>query len=195
MNRIDYAIKVRPLEGSLSRCGDAGVLLEYGNRCFFALIDVLGHGCEAGSVAVQAQSYLKEHYREEPGNVMAGLHRCLTGTRGAVVSLCRLDLNAGTLEHVGIGNIAVRIVGNRPARFVSRDGIVGYGHLRPHRSQFRMVPGDVLMMYSDGVKDHFDVLEQKPLFSENAEAIADEILDRYGRGTDDASCMILKYLK
>lgn len=40
---VDYYLAIRPLI-NIFECGDAGVIKEFEEKIFFALIDVLGHG-------------------------------------------------------------------------------------------------------------------------------------------------------
>lgn len=194
MGTVDYATAIRPLYGSISECGDAGIMIQNGNRYFIALIDVLGHGSKARKVALLAEEYLNAHYDENLLDIMNGLHHCLKYGRGAVVSLCSFDAGTGVLRYTGIGNITVKIVGNVPADLISRDGIVGYGTISPQLSETRLRPGNTMLLYSDGIRTHFDLLEHPGLFFQSAQKIADTILEKFGKKMDDASCIVMKYL-
>jgi serine phosphatase RsbU (regulator of sigma subunit) len=194
MGEVEYATAIRPLYGSISECGDAGKIIRNGNRYFIALIDVLGHGSKARKVAVQAEEYLDAHSGEDLLDIMNGLHHCLIYGRGAVVALCSFDAGTAVLRYTGIGNITVKIVGSESAKLVSRDGIVGYGTIRPQLSETRLKPGDTLLLYSDGIRTHFDLLECPGLFFQSAEKIANTILEKFGKMNDDASCIVMKYL-
>lgn len=195
MGRLDYAVAMRALLMDLSECGDIGFVREYDNKCFLALVDVLGHGSEARKVAIRAAEYLEENYGENLMCILNGLHEHLKGTRGAVVSLCHFDSYSARLKHVGIGNISVRIFGGIPIRLVSKDGIVGYGTIRPQVQELTLRRGEILLMHSDGIKEHFDVIECTDLLGETAESIAFGIMNRFGKRSDDSSCVVLKYLK
>ena len=193
MQKIDYGVKMRALSGGISECGDVGIIREYDDRCFLALVDVLGHGAAARKVALLAEEYLDLHYQKELETVMAGLHEYLRGSRGAVVSLCCLDVQSGTLKHIGIGNITVRIFGARPMQFLSQGGIVGFGSINPCPKTVKLFPGDILLMHSDGIREHFDVTECAKSFAESAENIAAALMDGFRNENDDASCIVMKY--
>lgn len=195
MEKIDYAIAIEPLMRNLCECGDTGRMIQYDNYCFLALIDVLGHGSEARMVALSTEEYLELHYGEELIDIMQGLHEHLIGSRGAVVALCKINLNTGDLMHTAIGNITTRIFGYQSARLLSRDGIVGYGVINPVVQKFILKHGDTLLLHSDGISEHFDELECIGLFKQDAKVISERIMRKFSKNNDDASCIVLKYLK
>jgi serine phosphatase RsbU (regulator of sigma subunit) len=194
MSRVDCYLVKRALTLREADCGDTGVIKEFDGQCFLALVDVLGHGSEAHDVALIAQKYLEQNYYEELVDLMQGLHACLRGTRGAVAALCRLDTETGELIYVGIGNITVRVLGHRNARFVLGDGIVGYMMTTPRVQNLKLFAGDVLVMYSDGIKEHFELSEYPGILTGTAKSIAFGLLDQFGKKNDDASCIALRYL-
>lgn len=176
-------------------CGDTGVVKQYEDHCFMALIDVLGHGREAFKVAVRAEAWLLNHYEKEQDliKMMTGLHAHLKGTRGAVVAFCRLQLSTGVLTYSGIGNIAMRVFGSTPRRLIAKDGIVGYMMSSPVEKQVRLYPGDILVLSSDGVKEHFNMDDFPGLLMGNAGDIATGFMNHLGKNNDDASCIALRY--
>jgi negative regulator of sigma-B (phosphoserine phosphatase) len=194
MSRVDCYLVKRALTLRETECGDTGVIKEFDGQCFLALVDVLGHGSEAHTAALSAQKYLEQNYRQELIDVMQGLHACLMGTRGAVAAICRLDIKTGKLIYVGVGNIAVRVLGPRNSRFVSRDGIVGYMMSTLKEQTLKLFAGDVLVMHSDGIKEHFELSKSPGILTGTAKSIAVELLNQFGKRNDDASCIALKYL-
>jgi len=194
MSRVDCYLVKRALTLKEDECGDTGVIKDFDGRCFLALVDALGHGREAHDVALMAQAYLEQNCREEPVDVMQGLHACLKGTRCAVAAICRLDTETGELIYVGMGNITVRVLGPNAFRFVSRDGIVGYMMTTPREQTLKLVVGDVLVMHSDGIKEHFELSECPGILTGTAKSIATGLLRQFGKENDDASCLVLRYL-
>jgi serine phosphatase RsbU (regulator of sigma subunit) len=193
MSRVDCYLVKRARTLREADCGDTGVIKEFDDQCFLALVDVLGHGPEAHDVALKAQEYLEQNFTEELIDIMQGLHGCLKGTRGAVAALCCLDTETGELIYVGMGNITVRVLGPRASRFVSRDGIVGYMMSSPKEQTLKLFVGDVLVMYSDGIKEHFELSECAGILTGTAKSIAVGLLNQFGKKNDDASCIALKY--
>jgi len=195
MSRIDSAGIVRPLFRTLLESGDLISIYDDGTACLLVLIDVLGHGANARTVAVQASTWLDGHRAEPLAALIAGLHRCLAGTRGAVAAACRFDSETGILQYAGVGNIALRTVGRQAASLVIADGVLGYGAVHAAAHEMKLYPGTTLIMHSDGVSTHFDILECPEILHKNAEEIAEAILNRFGVKDDDASCIVMKYLQ
>jgi len=194
MASIDLGMCYQAILGSEWECGDIAVMKQYDNECFIALIDVLGHGSAARKVALSAKSYLEDNYKSILTELMNGLHQHLKGTRGAVVAMCRLDILSGELIYVGMGNITVRVFGLKPTRLTPKDGIVGYKMTTPQMFNIKLHPEDIVIMYSDGIKEHFDIVDCAGLLKEDAQDIASGILKQFGKKNDDESCVVLKYL-
>ncbi len=190
---FDIALKIKPYSGVQAESGDIGIIISEETHCFFSLVDVLGHGAEAGVLAAIIKEYLNIHYKEDLLELMKNLHEHILRSRGAVISICRFDKETEVLEHVGIGNITVRIVGETNRQLVSRDGVVGYGTINPRKNDTKIVSGDIVLLYSDGVTAHFDVLACKELFLKNAEMISRGLIEAYSKKEDDASCLVMKY--
>lgn len=195
MPRIDTHLLKRSMTGPENECGDTGVVKVYDNTCFFALIDVLGHGKKAHEVAVTAKRYLLENHSRDLVDLMNGLHSHLKGTRGAVALFGRLNLVDGGIRYVGMGNITARLYGMGSASFISRDGVIGYNITAPKEQQTEMHPGDILILSSDGVKAHFDWAFYPDLLKGSAQKIAADLINRLGKDNDDASCIVLRYGK
>jgi hypothetical protein len=49
-------------------------------------------------------------------------------------------------------------------------------------------------MYSDGVPSHFEPTNDRQIFSNSADTIAREVIRRYGKPHDDASCIAMRLL-
>jgi len=196
MPAVDCHLVKRALTGEASECGDTGVIVKDGETCFIALVDVLGHGPEAAVVAAQAEAFLLENRRENPADLMRELHLHLKGSRGAVAFLGLLDLPTGEFRCCGIGNISAKVFGTEdPRRLLSKDGVVGYIMSTPREQTLRLLPRDIVMLCSDGLRDHFEVLEHPGLLRGSAEAVAGNMLSQFSKGDDDASCLVMRYLK
>ncbi|MFT5165806.1 MAG: negative regulator of sigma-B (phosphoserine phosphatase) [Saprospiraceae bacterium] len=190
-DELDCFLYIQPLL-SKEECGDIGVFVEYENKLFVALIDVLGHGAEAYEVAVRAKYFLERHYREDLTEMIKGLHLFLKGSRGLAGNLSRLNLDTGDFEYTGIGNVEAKIVGADKMTFTNRDGIVGHRMPSPKIEKVKMCKGDVLYMSTDGIKECIALEEHFHLKTDTAEFITEKMVKQFGK-QDDKACLIVKY--
>lgn len=190
---IDFHIEKKALTGEPDECGDIGFVKVYDNFCFLALVDVLGHGKHAAQVANLSKEYLAQNYSKQLTEIINGLHGCLRGTRGAVAAACRLDVDTGVLQYSGMGNIHLRLFGTSHETLITRDGIVGYMIPSPTQAQTRMMSGDILVMTSDGIKEHFDPNAYPGITTGRAKDICSNFITNLGKGSDDISCIVLRF--
>jgi negative regulator of sigma-B (phosphoserine phosphatase) len=194
-DRIEAGEYVRPCDGetlsgdaALVHCDDDGVLV--------ALIDVLGHGPDAHELAVQLSGELSKWLNgsssPSPERALAVLHESARGTRGAVAAVAWL--NSRTLEGsvVGIGNVRCRLFGSVARTVEFREGVLGCRMRSLASTSFVLRAPDVLLLFSDGVPGRFKVSEYPSLTLDPAPAIASNIVRRFGKGIDDASCAVMR---
>ena len=194
MTEIDYFLIKRPLNNDVF-CGDTGIIKEFDNKVFVGIADVLGHGEEAHEVAAICEDFFKKNYTLDLVETLKGLHECIKGSRGAVVGLSLLDLESGELQCTPMGNITIRMFGSSNTRIISGEGIVGYMMSSPRKEKMKLYDGDVLVLYTDGVKEHFDQKDYPELLAHDARTIATRIMDQFGKEHDDALCIVLKYTR
>jgi serine phosphatase RsbU (regulator of sigma subunit) len=187
----EYGVKVRPFLGERVS-GDAGIVIEEPDGLFLAIIDVLGHGPEAHEVAVSITEFLERENRSDLCRVLVALDKHLRGTRGAAVGLARIDKDSNRLRYAGIGNTVIRRIGSEPSRLVSRDGTLGHIMRTPREEELEIGRRDVILLYSDGIQDHFDLGEYPSLPRDSARAIAQNIVRLFGKPHDDATCIALR---
>lgn len=194
MHRVEHAKVNRPHYYE-HVSGDAAVVREKDHLLFAAIVDVLGHGREAHELAVDIEKFLIAHWSDSVIDLMDRLHAYLMGTRGAVAGLCLLDRRSGLLRYTGIGNTVIRRFGSGEVRLLSRPGIVGGSRRTPKEEQMALAPGDVVLLYTDGVKDRFQLSEYPQLLHHTAESIARAVVQRFGKDHDDTTCIALRYEK
>jgi negative regulator of sigma-B (phosphoserine phosphatase) len=173
--------------------GDLYIVQEYNDGVLIGAIDGAGHGAEAASAARLALATLTEHVYESPISLMLRCHAALKGTRGAVMTLACCHLHDWTVTWLGVGNVDAVLfhgqVGDAPARVVLRGGVVGY-QLPPLRAEvLPLRPFDTLVMTTDGIEEHFaDALSLEG----TPQQIAERILNRHRKGTDDALVLVVR---
>ncbi len=173
-------------------CGDTGLIKEFDNKVFIAIVDVLGHGNEAYKLAVICHDFLEKNYRNDLIETMRALHEYIKGSRGAAAGLCLLDTNAGILKYVGVGNITARKFGLNRVRLVSTNGIVGYAIKTLKEETMKLNDGDVFVLYTDGVQEHFELGDYPEILRDEAKTIATHIIQQFGKDEDDATCIVVR---
>ena len=103
-----------------------------------------------------------------------------------------MDYASGELRYAAIGNTVVRRIGPTPLRLVSRDGTLGHIHRTPREERMTITNKDVILFYTDGVRDHFELDRYPTIATDSAPAIAWNIIRLFGKPHDDAACIALR---
>jgi serine phosphatase RsbU (regulator of sigma subunit) len=167
------------------------------NGALVAVIDGLGHGVEAAAAAQVAIATLRSHAQESPLPLLQRCHETLRRTRGVVLTLASFNTLDETLSWVGVGSVEgvlLRADGNTgPAHeeVIVYGGVVGL-QIPPMRCAVTPIaPGDTLLLATDGIRSAFaDALN----LDDSPQRIADSILTRDVKGTDDALVLVARYL-
>ena len=179
------------------RSGDVAVFAPSGAGALVAVIDGLGHGHAAADAAETAAEVLRRHPDEAPQPLLERCHSALRKTRGAVMTLAWFDVEAGTMAWTGVGNVEARLVrgpGGADARYdspVVLGGVVGFNLPRVRVGVVQLQPGDALAMATDGVAADYSASLEPGV---GAQALADRVIARHGKGTDDALAVVVRFL-
>jgi negative regulator of sigma-B (phosphoserine phosphatase) len=193
---IEWGVASRAFRGE-AQSGDLHVIAPFQDGVLAAAIDGLGHGPEAARAARSAADVLAGDPGLSVGRLVERCHAALRGTRGAVMTVAAFDVGRDRLTWTAIGNVEATLCRGAPdaapARetVVPRGGVVGYQLPALREVSLPIVRGDVLILATDGVSHDF-VLE--PLAQIPAQHFADHLLDRYGKTTDDALVLVVRYL-
>ena len=193
--RIESGSYVRPCDGE-TLSGDSALVTSAHGGVLVAVIDALGHGAEAhrlsASLSKTLSGWLTGEPSPSPEMALGVLHDCARGTRGAVASVAWLDM--GTLEGsvAGIGNVRCRLFGTVTRSVEFGDGVLGHRMRSPRSVSLALRPADVVLLFSDGVTGRFRAGDYPSLPLDPAPAIAFNIVQRFSRGTDDASCAVMR---
>ena len=184
---------VRPCQGERVS-GDTTIVRPLEEGIFAAIVDVLGHGPEAHELAVVIDAYLDQYACADVAGLMGRLHQRLRGSRGAVAGLCVIDSASGLLTYVGTGNTVLRRFGKSDTRLVSLDGVLGQNMRTPRPQTLQLEDGDLVLLYTDGIKDRFTSEDYPGVFRCAPEEVVRAIVERFGKGYDDAGCIALRYV-
>jgi negative regulator of sigma-B (phosphoserine phosphatase) len=193
--RIESGIYVRPCDGE-TLSGDVVFVQPQGDGLFAAVIDVLGHGPDAHRLGVKLvaalSGWLPEAAPPAPEGALAVLHESAQGTRGAAAAVAWL--NTQTLEGwvAGVGNVRCRLFGAVTRTFEFGEGVLGQRMRTPRPVSFTLRPTNVVILFSDGVTGRFRRDDYPSLGLDPAPAIAFNVVSRFGKGMDDASCAVMR---
>jgi negative regulator of sigma-B (phosphoserine phosphatase) len=187
------AERALPGEG---RSGDRAVLAAYAGGALVVAIDGLGHGGDAADAAEIAAGVLYEHAHEEPHALLDRCHRALARSRGAVMTLAWFDLEDSSLSWTGVGNVEGRLVHARAGPHapthgaLTKGGVVGYNMPSIRVTGTDLEDGDVMVLATDGIDSGFARAIGE---GGSAQEIADRILARHGKPSDDALVVVVRY--
>jgi negative regulator of sigma-B (phosphoserine phosphatase) len=176
------------------RSGDVAVFAPSDRGGLVAVIDGLGHGDAAADAAEAAAAVLRAHVDEPPQALLERCHEALQRTRGAVMTLAWFDLQERTMEWTGVGNVEARLVRASGARFdspVVLGGVVGFTLPQVRMGTIALDPGDALALATDGVAADYS-LSLEPGVA--AQELAERVLERHAKGTDDALVAVVRFL-
>ena len=193
--QVEIGLAGRALPG-LSVSGDLHLVQPFKNGLLAAVIDGLGHGDEAAQVSRAAVAVLAQNPAEPLVDLMNRCHKALNRTRGAVVSLASFDAVTQTMSWLGVGNVDGVMIRSRSGTLQReclpvRRGVVGFKMPALRAAVMPIAGGDTLIMTSDGIASNF--LDGVPL-TNPAQTIADTMLSRYGKSSDDALVLVVRYL-
>jgi serine/threonine protein phosphatase PrpC len=211
---IEWGVAARSLANH-AESGDQYVVEPHPNGALTAVIDGLGHGDKAAAAAKTAVATLKQNFTEPVVDLLRLCHQQLRQSRGVVMSLASFDGPSSSLTWLGVGNVEGILIHHNGRSTLSLDGgsrspasqslllqggIVGYRlpNLRP--VTMSLSQGDVLIFTTDGIRSGFvrtfsqDRAAQSLDKKMPAPHMAQTILDQYGRETDDALVLVVRYL-
>ncbi len=201
---IDWAVAARPLAGQ-SVSGDLHVVAPFPAGVLVGVVDGLGHGKEAAAAAAIAAATLTAHAREPLIPLVKRCHEQLKGTRGVVMSVASFLTRDNSMTWVGVGNVEGLLQrgdanGQSPHESLPlRGGVLGY-QLPPLRAfVIPVARGDLLIFATDGIRSDFardsspsDPLRRHP--QDGPQHLANRVLAQYGKSTDDALVLVVRYL-
>ena len=192
---IDWGVASRPMNGQ-QVSGDMHVVETFHSGVLLGAIDGVGHGDGASEVAQIAARVLKKHCAESVITLVNQCHTALALTRGAVITLASLDAVDGTLTWMGVGNVEARLFRAQPdlthpsENILLRGGLLGLQLPTLQASIMPIIRDDLLIFATDGIRAGFD---QAIALTDSPQQIADRILDKHFKGTDDALVLVARY--
>lgn len=193
---FEWGVATRALPGQ-AESGDRHLIQPLPNGALLAVVDGLGHGEEAAVAAKTAITALEAYADRSVIELVGHCHRALLKTRGVAMSLAFFQASDETMTWLGVGNVAGLLLPNsdKPARaretILLRGGVVGYQLPSLRATVIPIASGDLLLFATDGIRSGF---ADRVAVSDPPQQIADHILTRFSKDTDDALVLVARYL-
>jgi negative regulator of sigma-B (phosphoserine phosphatase) len=196
LNFLNWAVAGAALPGETSS-GDLGVVAPNRDGVLIAVIDGLGHGEEAAEAAAKAAVVVREWADKPIDVVLSQCHDALRRTRGAVMTLIKVNAVEETMSWTGVGNIEGRLWHADPAASLLRQapplrgGVVGHALPRISTTTLPLTRGDLMILSTDGLSSRF---HEEFRLEGTVQQIADNILGDHWMAKDDALVLVARYL-
>jgi negative regulator of sigma-B (phosphoserine phosphatase) len=193
---IEWGVAARTMAGC-AESGDRYLVEAFADGVLVVVIDGLGHGNGAASVAKTAVAALEGHGPESVERLLQRCHKKLSGTRGVVMSLASFRAREGAMTWVGVGNVSGFLLrahaseGRPREMLLPRGGVVGYRLPTLYPVTVSVAAGDTLLFATDGIRSNFT---DRLTANGSPQQIADRILSDHSRGTDDALVLVARYI-
>jgi hypothetical protein len=180
-----------------SESGDRHLVCPFPDGVLVAALDGLGHGNGAATAATKAAQVIRERAQEPVIALIRRCHEELRATRGVVMSAASFNIAYGLMTWLGVGNVqgVLRHSGTQSLKpqetLLLRAGVVGIQLPPLAAAVLPVLPGDILIFATDGVRSDF---AQAPLDINTPQKAAENILSRFGKGNDDALVLVAKFL-
>ena len=174
-------------------CGDTWRIADDGAQASILVADGLGHGPLAASAAAAAAAAFVKQPFEVPSLFMQGLHRSLTGTRGAAAAYAVLYPAQLRLAYAGVGNICGSVVTPERSRgMVSYNGTLGVQLLRTPQFDYEWPVGGWVVMHSDGLSARWSFTTYPGLYQRHSAVIAGVLYRDCSRDRDDVTVVVVR---
>jgi stage II sporulation SpoE-like protein len=189
--RPDWAGLSMPMPGE-TVCGDAFSIHDTPETRTLLVADGLGHGPDAAEAAVQAVRVFQRHRDHLVPTLLDYVHAGLRATRGAAVSIARIDKTKQTISFAGIGNVTGVVVNDdKVRRMVSLAGTAGHNARKIQAFDYPY-QGGLVILHSDGLGTNW-VLGRYPGLARAHPMLVAAVLYRdFARGRDDVTIVVAR---
>jgi len=186
------AVVNRPCTGQ-NVSGDSVFYFENRQGVLMGIADGLGHGPKAHDVSHGIKTFLEGHHHADILVLLNEIHENIRPCLGAALGLAYIHFEERKVSFVGVGNIAAYIIGERDKSFVSKDGTVGIRMHTPIFQEETLMPGDKIVLASDGVQARFYSQGDRASMKGGTASMVEYILSNFGKSHDDASCLVFGF--
>jgi anti-sigma regulatory factor (Ser/Thr protein kinase) len=174
-------------------CGDSWGVTTGPDETTLMVADGLGHGPDAADAAVAAVRMFHRFNGHRTPVLLDYIHGGLRSTRGAAVSLARVQPSASKVIYSGIGNVAgVLAVNGDLRRMVSMPGTAGHNARKIQAFEYPFTSG-LVILHSDGIASSWTLDRYPNLAARHPTLIAAVLYRDLTRHRDDATVLVAKW--
>jgi anti-sigma regulatory factor (Ser/Thr protein kinase) len=174
-------------------CGDSWGIFVGPDATTVLVADGLGHGPEAAEAAVEAVRLFRRFGGHRAPTLLDYIHGGLRATRGAAVSIARIEPAAAKVTFAGVGNVAGAIAsGGELKRMVSMPGTAGHNARKIQAFDYPFTSG-LIILHSDGIASSWTLDRYPNLAARHPTLIAAVLYRDLTRYRDDATVLVAKW--
>jgi anti-sigma regulatory factor (Ser/Thr protein kinase) len=188
----DAGVICIPITGE-TVCGDAWYIDRTRDRTLVVVADGLGHGPDAAVAASTAIRIIQEHGDGMPGALLLATHNALRPTRGAAISIARIDHQTRMVTFAGVGNVAGSVCDSTQSRpMATLGGIAGHQIASRREFQYPWPELGYLVMHSDGVSGRWRTDAYPGVMTGDPALLAAVLFRDFARGRDDTTVVVVR---
>jgi len=175
-------------------CGDGYYIKNLHDETQIFLGDGLGHGPNAHEAVSVGINAFKECNENSPVEILRYIHQRTKKTRGLVGSVVTLNREKKQWKIAGIGNITTRLYeGLVSKNYMPHNGIIGLNIPNTMKDyEVDVEKYQHIIMYSDGIKNRWDLSQYPSILKYDASIIASSIFKDHARRNDDMTLLVGK---
>jgi anti-sigma regulatory factor (Ser/Thr protein kinase) len=175
-------------------CGDSWGVERVEHLTTVLVADGLGHGPEANAASLEAVRMLHLNPELSPLALIERCHHALRSTRGAAVSVARIDRLDNKVHFCGVGNVAAQVYSGAilSQHLVSVNGTAGHQMQRLHEFSYPWPVDGMLIVHSDGLSTSTNAESRPGLVLRDPTLIAGVLYRDFSRGNDDSTIVVTK---
>jgi anti-sigma regulatory factor (Ser/Thr protein kinase) len=191
----EFAIAGTPFPGEVIS-GDDATCIPSDSGFLAAVCDGLGHGPEARQASNRVVDLVRHNAHRALDDILVEVNGGLEKTRGGVLGIVRFVQEQRLLQCILAGDVRAQLYHFRDTHFfTSTPMIVGDADM-PRRKirieETTVNPGTVLAMFTDGLETKTSLKGELDVLRRPAIVIAQELIARHSRGTDDALVFVAR---
>lgn len=197
VDQVEWGVAAQAMPGE-TESGDTFVVKDFPQGVLMAVVDGLGHGSDAATAGRVVSVALSDFAAESPISLFRRCHEAAQKTRGVVMSLASFHRSDRTMTWAGVGNVEGVLFRADPNAspateyLLLRSGGVGFNLPDLRAMVIPVMPGDTLILATDGVRSNFAQALIQSLH-ETPKRMADRILAQNWKGTDDALVLVARF--